>query len=114
MQVLYEDGNKIEVMRSFTKDVASSHLFEFTDGSWGYKNGDRIKVSEEVEFLPEAHKTRALNYLDSLQKAKEKKEKSDFSFSENFEKMTLSQLQLLAGNDSTDRDELIKLIEREK
>lgn len=110
MQTLIVEGRMVDVVRSFHDGVGNALLCEFPDGSWGYPNGERVKSEDQVSFVPETHRRRALRWVRSQDAWKNEAAKQD----SELWKMTVPQLQLLANSDARTKAELIKIIETTK
>jgi hypothetical protein len=102
-QKLYIDNfpEPLNVVRSFSD--GNKFVIEFLDGSFGYKNGDKVQSEEEFSFLPENHKIRAIKWLENRKTLTGEKR----LLREELERMTVPQLQLITGLKTEDKEALI-------
>ena len=64
MQTLFVKGadgksKTVQVHRSF-QDISGAHIFQHTDGTYGYKDGSPVRKVTELEGLPPEHRILAL------------------------------------------------------
>jgi len=55
--------NEMEVVRGFSKGVNEVTVFQKADGSFVYLNGTPVKELNDLMFLPDPHKSKALDWF---------------------------------------------------
>ncbi len=65
MQTLYISGTdkELKVVRSFSKGVNDIQVFQTVDGRFCYASGKSVDRKDHLEFLPEPHKAKALEWF---------------------------------------------------
>jgi len=109
MQKLYlgENTEPVLVIRSFST-LDDGMVCEFPNGSYGYPKENRIEPitsPDQVSFLPEPHKTKALKWLKLSAKEREKMVDN----SKKLDSYSIGQLQKITGSGTKNRAELTRL-----
>lgn len=64
MQILHiGPDQELKVIRGFSKGLNDIQVFQTEDNGFCYQSGKPVNKKEHLEFLPEPHKTKAMEWF---------------------------------------------------